>query len=66
MDFTTDLPFSTKSNIKMLLIITDRLSKRIILILILLISTPAVATAYIKRYILYHGFLRAIVKNKGT
>ena len=38
MDFITDLPPSVKSGVKTLLIITDRLNKGIILILILLIS----------------------------
>ena len=66
MDFITDLPLSAKSGVKILLIITDRLSKGIILILILLIFTPAVAMAFIKYYIPYHGFLKAIVNNKGT
>ena len=66
MDFITDLPFSVKSNVKILLIITDRLSKGVILIPILLIFTPVVATAFIKYYIPYHGFLKAIINNKGT
>ena len=45
--------------------ITDRLNKGIILIPILSIFTPAVAIAFIERYILYHGFLKAIINNKG-
>ena len=66
MDFITNLPPSVKSRVKILLIITDRLNKSIILILILLIFTPAVTTAFIKYYIPYHGFLKAIINNKGT
>ena len=66
MDFITDFPSSTKSRVKILLIITDRLSKRVILILILLIFTPTVATAFIKHYIPYHGFPNAIINNRGT
>ena len=66
MDFITDLPPNIKSKIKTLLIITNQLNKGIILIPILLISTPAVATAFIKRYIPYHGFPKAIINNKGT
>ena len=46
--------------------ITDRLSKGVILILMLLIFTPAVAMAFMERYIPYHGFLKAIVSDKGT
>ena len=65
MDFITDLPFNIKLKVRILLIITDRLNKGIILILILLIFTPAVAMAFIKRYILYHGFPKVIINNKG-
>ena len=32
----------------------------------LLISAPAVAMAFIKYYVLYHGFPKAIINNKGT
>ena len=32
----------------------------------LLISTPAVAMAFIKRYVPYHGFPKAIINDKGT
>ena len=66
MDFITDLPPSVKSGARTLLVITDRLSKGIILILILLISAPAVATAFIEYYIPYHGFPKAIISDKGT
>ena len=66
MDFITDLPLSIKSKVKILLIIMDRLSKGVILILILLIFTPAVAVVFIEHYILYHGFPKAIIHNKGT
>ena len=66
MDFITDLPLSIKLRVKILLIITDRLNKGVILILILLIFTPAVAMAFMECYIPYHGFLKAIVSNKGT
>ena len=64
MDFSMDLPFNIKLSIKVLLIITDQLNKRVILILISLIFTLAVATAFIKWYVPYHGFLRAIINNK--
>ena len=66
MDFITDLPLSIKSGVKTLLVIINRLSKGVILISILLISTPAVAMAFIKYYIPYHGFLKAIINDKGT
>ena len=65
MDFITDLPLSIKLGVKILLIIIDRLNKSIILILILSIFTPAVAMTFIKYYVLYHGFLKAIINNKG-
>ena len=66
MDFIIDLPLSAKLKVRILLVITDRLSKGIILIPILSISAPAVTTAFIKRYIPYHGFPKAIINNKGT
>ena len=66
MDFLTDLPPNIKLKVRILLVITDRLNKGIILILILLIFTPTVAMAFIERYIPYHGFLKAIISNRGT
>ena len=66
MDFMMDLPFNVKLRVRILLVITDWLNKGIILILILLIFTPAVAMAFIKRYIPYHGFPKAIINDKGT
>ena len=66
MDFITDLPPNIKSGIRILLIITNQLNKGVILIPILLISAPAVAIAFIKYYIPYHGFPKAIINNKGT
>ena len=61
-----DFPFNIKLEVKILLIIIDRLSKGDILIPILSIFTPAVATAFIKRYISYHGFPKAIINDRGT
>ena len=46
--------------------ITDQLNNGVILIPILLIFTPTVATAFIKRYIPYHGFPKAIINDRGT
>ena len=46
--------------------ITDRLSKGIILIPILLISALAVAMAFMEYYILYHEFPKAIINDRGT
>ena len=66
MDFIINFPPSIKSRVKTLLIITDRLSKGVILIPILLIFAPAVAAVFMERYVLYHGFLKAIINNKGT
>ena len=59
-----DLSSNAKLRVKILLIITDRLSKGVILILILLIFTPVVATAFIKYYILYHRFPKVIISDK--
>ena len=65
MDFIMDLPLSIKLRVRILLVITDWLSKGIILILILLIFTPAVAMAFMEYYVPYHGFPKAIINNKG-
>ena len=46
--------------------ITDRLNKGVILILILLRFTPAVAAVFMEYYISYHGFPKAIISDKGT
>ena len=48
MDFITDFPFSTKLSVKILLVITDRLSKGINFILILLIFTLVVAAVFME------------------
>ena len=66
MDFIINFPLNIKSGTKILLIIINQLNKRVILILILSISTPAVAMAFIKYYIPYHGFPKAIINNKDT
>ena len=66
MDFIMDLPPSIKSGVKTLLVIMDRLSKGVILIPILLIFAPAVAAVFMERYVLYHGFPKAIINDKGT
>ena len=66
MDFITDLPPSVKLRVRTLLMITDRLNKGIILILILLIFAPAVAMAFIEYYVPYHRFPKVIVSNRGT
>ena len=66
MDFITDLPLSIKSGAKIVLVIINRLNKGVILIPILLTSSPTVAMAFIKRYIPYHGFPKVIINDKGT
>ena len=66
MDFITDLPPNAKSEVKTLLVITNRLNKGVILIPILSISTPAVIAAFMEYYIPYHGFPKTIISNKWT
>ena len=66
MDFIITLPPSTELGAKTLLIIIDRLNKRVILILILLISASAVAIAFIEYYIPYHRFPKVIINDKST
>ena len=59
-----NLLFSAKLSAKILLIITDRLSKGVILIPMLSIFTPVEATVFMKYYTPYHGFLKAIINDK--
>ena len=66
MDFITDLPLNIQSGVRILLMITDWLSKGVILIPMLLIFTPAVAMVFMERYVPYHRFPTAIINNKGT
>ena len=66
MDLIINLPLNIKSGAKILLIIINRLSKGVILIPILLISASAMAIAFIKHYVLYHKFLKAIINDEGT
>ena len=66
MDFIMDFPFSIKLGVRILLVITHWLNKGIILILMLLIFPPAVAMAFMERYVLYHGFPKAIISDRGT
>ena len=48
MDFIIDFPFNAKFGVKILLVMTDRLNKGVILIPILLIFAPVIATAFIE------------------
>ena len=66
MDFIMDFPPRVKLRVRILFVITDRLNNGIILILILSIFTPAVATAFMEYYVLYHGFLKVIINDKET
>ena len=66
MDFITDLPPSIKLRVKILLVISDWLSKGVILIPMLSIFALAVAAVFIERYIPYHGFPKAIISDRGT
>ena len=66
MDLIINLPRSVKLGVKIILMILDQLSKGVILIQILLIFAPAVAIVFIEYYVLYHGFPKAIISDKGT
>jgi hypothetical protein len=56
MDFITDLPPCEDNGATTLLVITDRLSKRTILLLVLLgqLNAESIARLFIKRYIPLH------------
>ena len=66
MDFITDFPLSAKLGVRILLVITNWLSKGVILILILLIFALMVTIAFMECYIPYHRFPKVIVNDKGT
>ena len=55
MDFMTDLPPSAKSGARTLLVITDRLSKGVILIPMLSISAPAAALVDTEAYLVFEA-----------
>ena len=65
MDFIINLLPSVKLGVRILLMISDWLNKGVILISISLISAPAVAMAFMERYVPYHGFLKAIINDRG-
>lgn len=65
MDFITDLP-KTSNNETVCLVITDRLSKGVILIPLSSFTALDVAKAFIKHFIPYHGIPTAIVSDRGV
>ena len=64
MNFITSLPESKGCTV--LLIITDRLSKDIVLILLPNIDTETITWAFIKYVAVYHWLPDAIVSNRGS
>lgn len=63
MDFITDLPLS--NGCTTLMVITDRLSKGVILEPMEFITAEAVATRFIKCFVRHHGWPFAIVSDRG-
>jgi IS30 family transposase len=63
MDFITDLPESDGKTA--ILVVTDRLTKEAILEGMAETDSEQVAWALVRRVISKHGFLRAIVSDRG-
>lgn len=66
LDFVTDLPPTRSKNLTNLLVITDRLSKNVILEPIKDITSESTAIMLVTGLIRHHGLSRAIVSDRGT
>jgi hypothetical protein len=64
MDFVTDLPLS--NGYQNLMMVTDRLSKNVILIPLPNFEVETVADAFLERVVAYHWLLDYIVSDCGS
>ena len=65
IDFITDLPLSGPNGATNCMVITDRLTKGVILVAMDDISTSAVAEQFVLRFYAYHGLPYAITSDRG-
>lgn len=65
MDFITDLPPSGPISATNCLVITDRLTKGIIVVEMAEITLEAVAKTFLTNFYMYHGLLLAITSDRG-
>lgn len=65
MDFITELPPAKEDSATNLLVITDRLTKGIILIGMKSITSQEVAEAFLTHFYMHHGLPRAITSDRG-
>ena len=66
IDFMTDLPTSNNKQPSYLMVITDRLSKEIILEAMTTMSAEACAKRFLQCFYRYHGFPKAITSDRGS
>ena len=66
MDFITDLPPSKENGATNLLVITDRLTKGVILIGITEITAGRVAEVFLTHFYIYHGLPLTITSDRGS
>ena len=65
MDFITDLPPSGPTSATNCLVITDRLTKGIILIKMAETTSEAVAKTFLTNFYMHHGLPLAITSDRG-
>ena len=66
VDFMTDLPAKRETDPRFLMVITDRLSKAILLEPMVTMEAEACAERFITSHWRHHGFPRAIVSDRGS
>src|SRR5438067_12194113 len=65
MDFITDLPPSKENQATNLLVITDRLTKGVILVGMVETTAERVAEAFLTHFYMHHGLPLAITSDRG-
>lgn len=66
MDFVTGLPPAKDTNATNCLVVTDRLTKSVILVGMELITADAVADVFLKHFYMHHGVPIAITSDRGS
>ena len=66
MDFITSFLAIEGSNVRNCLVVTDRLTKSVILVGIDLITSDALAKVFLVHFYIHHGLPIAIISDRGT
>ena len=66
MDFIVELPPTAHTGVTNLMVITDRLTKSVILISMVEITAERVADAFFTHFYMHHGLPRAITSDRGS